>query len=146
MNHPVVLYDGVCGLCNRVVRFVVRRDKQAVFQYATLQSPWSAKVLSRHGANATDLDTFYVVIGVDGHENGHEEKLLFRSDAVIYVLRQLGGIWRVAARAFQILPRRIRDWMYRLVARNRYRLFGKHETCPLPTAEERKRFVERANE
>jgi predicted DCC family thiol-disulfide oxidoreductase YuxK len=138
MNHPVVLYDGVCGLCNRVVKFILRRDKQAVFQYAPLQSPWAAQVLARHGANATDLDTFYVVIG----GNGQEEKLLSRSSAVIHVLRQLGGIWRALAGAFQILPRPVRDWMYRLVARNRYRLFGKHETCPLPTAEERKRFVE----
>jgi len=137
-----VLYDGVCGLCNRMVRFVLRRDKQALFRFAPLQSPWAAQVLARHGAQPSGLDTFYIVI--DG--GGDEEKLLSRSDAVLYALRQLGGVWRVAAGAFRILPRPIRDWMYGAVARNRYRIFGKYEACPLPTAEERERFVEHSTD
>ena len=136
MSHPVVLYDGVCGLCNRVVRFVLRRDREAVFRFAALQSPLAEGVLAQHGARASDLDTFYVV---DGKE------LFSRSDAVVFVLRMLGGRWAVAAGAFQIVPRRIRDWVYKTVARNRYRLFGKYETCPLPTAEQRERFVERSS-
>jgi predicted DCC family thiol-disulfide oxidoreductase YuxK len=138
MSHPVVLYDGVCGLCNRSVHFILRRDKKAAFRFAALQSPWAATVLARHGAHASDLDTIYVV--VNGDDDG--EKLLSRSSAVLYVLRQLGGVWRAAAAAFRLIPRLIRDWMYGVVAQNRYRMFGKYEVCPLPTAEERERFVE----
>jgi predicted DCC family thiol-disulfide oxidoreductase YuxK len=133
MTHPIVLYDGVCGLCNRVVRCILRRDREGVFRFASLQSELAAQILAKHGVQASVLDTFYVVDG---------ELLWARSDAVSFVLRQLGGVWLTVAFCFQWLPRSIRDWLYGVVVRNRYRVFGKYETCPVPSEAERSRFVE----
>jgi predicted DCC family thiol-disulfide oxidoreductase YuxK len=138
MSHPILLYDGVCGLCNRLVQFVLRHDNDAVFRFAALQSALSARILTRHGANPTDLDTFYVVLNHDQNS----EQLLARSDAVVYVLKQLGGFWQIAAYLMGVLPRVLRDWGYGIVARNRYRMFGRHDTCPVPSAETRARFID----
>ena len=138
MDHPIVLYDGVCGLCNRLVQFVLRHDRHETFRFASLQSAFAARILTRHGANPSDLDTFYVVVN---HNNVHET-MFARSDAVIYVLKQLGGIWRTASVILSITPRFLRDWIYTIVARNRYRIFGRYDTCPVPTAETRARFLD----
>src|ERR1700693_139433 len=105
MPHPILLYDGVCGLCNRLVQFILRRDRKAIFRFASLQSPFSARILARHGARPTDLDTVYVVLN-------HElpgESLLSRSAAAIFVLQQLGGLCRAAAFLVQLLPKSLRD-------------------------------------
>ena len=94
----------------------------------------AARILARHGVNPSDLDTMYVVRNCDLIDGTgmDEESLLSRSDAALFVLRELGGIWRVAARAIQLLPPAVRDWGYRAIASNRYRIFGRYETCPLP--------------
>lgn len=136
--HPVLLYDGVCGLCNRLVQFILRRDREAVFRFASLQSAVAATILARHGIDVADLDTVYVVIN---HHNA-SEALLARSEAVVYVLKQLGGFWRCFAFLFQLLPGPFRDWIYRAVARNRYRVFGRYDSCPLPSKETRMRFLD----
>ena len=85
--HPVVLYDGVCGLCNRLVRFILRRDPAGLFQFASLQSAMAADILARHGADAGDLDTVYVVV----NRGGEAEELLARSEAAIFILMHLGA-------------------------------------------------------
>ncbi len=138
MPHPVLLYDGVCGLCNRLVQFILRRDNEAVFRFASLQSAFAGSVLARHNLNPDELDTVYVVLNhaLPG------ETLLARSDAVIFVLKQLGGLSAFAAALFQLLPARCRDWGYRVVARNRYRIFGRFETCSLPNPQNRDRFLD----
>lgn len=138
MSHPILLYDGVCGLCNRLNQLVLRHDPGAVFRFASLQSPFATRILARHRANPKDLDTVYVVLN---HELPNE-KLLPRSDAALFVLKNLGGLWRLSGFLLQLLPRSIRDWGYNLVARNRYRLFGRFETCPLPMPEDRARFLD----
>jgi len=138
MAHPILLYDGVCGLCNRLVQFILRRDRDAVFRFASLQSALATSVLTRHGVKAADLDTVYVVLNY----NELGETLLARSDAVVFVLKQLGSFWRACAFVFQLLPRPIRDWKYRIVARHRYRIFGRYYTCPLPTEKTRARFLD----
>ena len=137
-SHPTILYDGICGLCNGFVQFVLRHDHAAIFRFASLQSPLAARILSRHGVNADDLDTVYAVLNPDQSS----ESLLARSNTVIYVLKRLGGIRRLAALALELIPRPIRDWGYRVIARNRYRIFGRHETCPIPDANQRDRFVD----
>jgi predicted DCC family thiol-disulfide oxidoreductase YuxK len=142
MSNPIVLYDGVCGLCNRLVQFILRRDREAVFRFASLQGAFAAHLLTRHGASATDLDTFYVVVNYVVNDNDPQEKLISRSDALIYVLKQLGGVWRAAAIVFGMWPRFVRDAAYNLVARNRYRIFGRYDTCPLPTKEVATRFLD----
>ena len=138
MANSILLYDGVCGLCNRLVQFILRRDRDTVFRFASLQSALATTILDRHGVKAADLDTVYVVLNYDEPD----ESLLERSDAVVFVLKQLGPFWRACAAVSRLLPRPIRDWKYRLVARHRYRIFGRYDTCPLPTEKTRARFLD----
>jgi len=143
-GHPIVLYDGVCGLCNRSVQFILKQDRERIFRFASLQSALAARILSRHGANPSDLDTMYVVLNcdlVDGEAKG-KELLLSRSDAALFILRELGGAWLVVAKAIRLLPRATRDWGYRAIASNRYRMFGRNEICPLPDEATRARFLD----
>jgi predicted DCC family thiol-disulfide oxidoreductase YuxK len=143
MLHPIILYDGVCGLCNRLNQFVLRRDREDIFRFASLQSPLAARILARHGVNPQDLDSVYVVLNHDlTKEAQADERLLPRSDAAIFVLKRLGGIWKVLGLFVQFLPRFLRDWGYRVVARNRYRVFGRFETCMLPSARDRSKFID----
>jgi predicted DCC family thiol-disulfide oxidoreductase YuxK len=136
-SNPIVLYDGVCGLCNRLNQFLLRRDRHDRFRFASLQSRFAADLLKRHGADAHDLDTVYVVI--DYGQPG--ERLLARSDAILHVLSQLDGIWKLA-RMGRALPKVLRDAVYKVVARNRYRVFGKHESCLLPEPQHRAKFLD----
>jgi predicted DCC family thiol-disulfide oxidoreductase YuxK len=136
--NPVLLYDGVCGLCNRLVQFTLRHDHRDLFRFAALQGPTASRALERHGASAADLDTFYVVTNFQ--QPG--ERLLARSDAAAFVLQALGGRWRAVGAMFRMLPRPLRDAAYNLVARNRYRVFGKFETCPVPDPRDRHKFLD----
>jgi predicted DCC family thiol-disulfide oxidoreductase YuxK len=132
-----VLYDGVCGLCNGLNQFLLKRDTQDRLRFASLQSSFSNVVLKRHGANSADLDTVYVVL----HHGQPSERLLARSDAILYLVGQLGGIWRLG-KVGRLMPKLLRDAMYNLVATNRYRLFGKHESCVMPDPRHRDKFLE----
>jgi len=138
VSDPILLYDGVCGLCNRLTQFILRHDHRGEFRFASLQSPFAARILSRHGANASDLDTVYVVL----HHEQPTESLLERSDAAIFILRQLGGFWTLCGRALSAFPRPFRDWAYRRVAHNRYRIFGRYDSCPIPSQQTRRRFLD----
>jgi predicted DCC family thiol-disulfide oxidoreductase YuxK len=137
-SHPVVLYDGVCGLCNRLIQFVLRRDPEGLFHFAGLQSPFAERVLARHGVDARALEAVCVVTNF----NQPNETVLARSDAVAYVLTRLHGTWRAAGILLGWLPRGLRDSAYCLVARHRYRIFGRHETCMVPSPESRSRFLD----
>ena len=137
MTNPIVLYDGVCGLCNRLVQFLLKRDKQDRLRYAALQSDFAVKVLKRHGLDPKDLDTVHVILNYEEPD----ERVLARSDAILEVITKLGGIWKVASLG-RIVPRLIRDWVYKLVAQNRYRMFGKFETCMLPEPRHRAKFLD----
>lgn len=136
--HPVLLYDGVCGLCNRLVQFTLRHDRKRTFRFASLQGPTAARILERHGHSPTDLDTFYVATDLDQPA----EHLRSRSDAALFVLQELGGHWSVFAALGRLMPKNLRDALYNLVARNRYRVFGKFDTCPLPDPKDRYKFLE----
>ncbi|HEX9630660.1 MAG TPA: DCC1-like thiol-disulfide oxidoreductase family protein [Pyrinomonadaceae bacterium] len=136
-SNPVILYDGVCGLCNRLVQFVLKRDKQDRFRFASLQSDLANKLLQRHDRDPHDLDTVYVVVDY----TQPTERLLARSDAILFLLKELGGIWKLAT-AGKALPRTIRDGVYKLVARNRYRVFGKYDSCMLPEPKHRAKFLD----
>jgi predicted DCC family thiol-disulfide oxidoreductase YuxK len=136
-SNPIVLYDGVCGLCNRLTQFILKHDTHDRFLFASLQSNLAASLLKRHGADAHDLDTVYVVIDYEQPC----ERLLARSDAILYIGTQLGGIWSFA-KAGRLLPKLLRDALYRIVARNRYRVFGKYESCMLPEPKHRKKFLD----
>jgi predicted DCC family thiol-disulfide oxidoreductase YuxK len=116
--NPILPYDGVCGLCDRLVQFVLRRDHRRLFRFAALQSSLAGKILERNGQYANALDTFYVV----ANPNMPAECLLSRSDAMAFVLMELGGIWRIVGLSWRLLPRRLRDAVYNLVAANRYQM------------------------
>ena len=136
-SNPIVLYDGVCGLCNRLVQFILKRDKQERFRFASLQSSVGLEILRRHGANPLDLDTFYVVLDY----GDASERLLARSDGVVYALTNLGGIWKIAG-VGKALPKAVCDGLYNFVARHRYQVFGKHESCTLPEPKHRDKFLD----
>ena len=133
----VILYDGVCGLCHRSVRFLLERDREGAFRFASLSSPVAREVLGRHGINAGPPDTFYAVVDF----GLATERVLSRSSGVLHALGRLPG-WRRLAAAMAYLPQRIRDFAYDLVARHRYRIFGRYDTCPLPEARYRDRFID----
>ena len=137
-EHPIILYDGVCGLCNRLVQFLLKHDKQDRLRFASLQSAFAANVLQRHGIDPKDLDTLHVI------ENFEQpgERVRQRSDAILRAGRELGGFWGLSAGAAKLVPRALRDMVYRFVARNRYRVFGKYETCMLPNPNQRNRFLD----
>ena len=134
--NPIVLYDGVCGLCNRLNQFLLKRDHNDRFRFASLQSSLAESLLLRHGADAKELDTVYVVVD----HNRPTEHVLSRSDAIVYVLTQLGGIWKLMGIA-KLVPRPLRNGLYEIVARNRYRVFGKHDACMLPEPKDQKKFL-----
>jgi predicted DCC family thiol-disulfide oxidoreductase YuxK len=136
-DAPIVLYDGVCGLCNRLTQFLLKRDTHDRFRFASLQSKFAEDLLKRHGADSRDLDTVYVVLNYDQPD----ERLLARSDAILQLLTHLDGVWKWA-RVGNILPRPLRDGIYQIVARNRYRVFGKHESCLLPEPQHRRKFLD----
>jgi predicted DCC family thiol-disulfide oxidoreductase YuxK len=136
-SNPIVLYDGVCGLCDRLIQFLLKRDKSDRFRFASLQSEFAAVLLKRHGADPHDLDTVYVAIDY----GQPKERLLARSDAILYLLMQLEGFWKLAWLGRPI-PKILRDWTYNLVARNRYRVFGKHDACLLPEPRYREKFLD----
>lgn len=135
-NRHVVLYDGLCGVCNRFNRFVLDRDPEGRFAFAALQSPTARALLAPHGAAPDDLDTLWVIARA-----ARGARALSRSDAVFFVLRELGGPWAALA-WLRVLPRPVRDLGYRLFARARYRLLGRHDTCPLPRPGEAERFLD----
>ena len=127
-EHPILFYDGVCGLCNRSVQFVIKHDKYKQFRFATLQSNYAQKVLG----NQITLDSFIFY---------HNNQIKYRSTGALYVLKQLGGLWSILFLLI-IVPPFIRNGVYNLIARNRYKWFGKYDACPIPTAELRSRFLD----
>lgn len=136
--NPIILYDGVCGLCNRLNQFVLARDRHDRFRFAALQSEFAKRLLRRHQINPETLDTVYLVL--DYEQPG--ERLLPRSEAVVHVLRELGGGWAIAGAGFGFLPLGLRNILYNLVARHRYRIFGKYDTCRIPDADTRAKFLD----
>ena len=133
----LLLYDGVCGLCDRLVQFVLRHDRADRFRFAALQSELAAGVLRGYGRNAADLDTVYVV----ARYGEPDAALLAKGRAVLFVLGALGGIWRLAS-ILRVLPTWLLDFGYDHIARRRYRWFGRYDACPLPTPATRAKFLD----
>ncbi len=136
-GEHLVLYDGVCGPCNRLNNFVLLRDSRGIFDFASLQSAVGRSALQRFGRNPEDLNTFYLV------RNYRSElpALLSKADAALFVMKKLGDPWRWLG-LFGVIPSPLLDLAYDLTARYRYRLFGRYESCLIPNAEYKKRFIE----
>jgi len=138
-KHHLVLYDGECGFCSAWVQFILGRDELGLFHFAALQSAAAAAELEPFGGRPADLTTFYVIEDF----RGARPKLHSRTSAVLLVTRALGWPWRVGT-ALRLLPRAWRDAAYDLIARNRHRLPGAPTECLLPTPEQQRRFLDRA--
>ena len=119
-NH-IILFDGICNLCNGAVKFVVKRDKKKVFHFASLQSNSGQKLLKKYGLSTDDLDTFVYI------KNG---KHFTKSKAGLMVLNDLGGIWKFFSYV-KFLPEKPLDFVYNQIAKNRYRIFGKKKQCTM---------------
>jgi predicted DCC family thiol-disulfide oxidoreductase YuxK len=133
----IFLFDGVCGLCNKFVQFVLPKDSNGKFQFASLQSDFGVNLLKEYKINATDLNTVYVIADY-GQSN---QRILSKSDAAAFVLSQLDGIWPLLS-LIKYVPKPLRNWGYDLVASNRYKIFGKKDSCQLPSDSTRDRFIE----
>ena len=134
----IILYDGVCGLCNRLNQFILKRDRHDTFHFAALQHEVARRALARHRVDRRDSDTLYVVVDYEQPT----ERLFDKSSGVVFVLRQLGGISGALAAVLRAFPRPIRDFGYDQVARIRYRVFGRYDSCPLPEVRHRVKFLD----
>ncbi|MBE0674904.1 MAG: DUF393 domain-containing protein [Bacteroidales bacterium] len=121
-QRPVIIYDGYCNLCGAIVRFVKRRDRSGRFVYVPLQSDEGNKMANDAGVGGTGLSTVILL---------YRSVYYVRSDAALMVFRLIGGGWKMLY-AFIIVPRFIRDAVYRLIASTRYRIFGRSDTCYIP--------------
>ena len=130
-SNPIIFFDGVCNLCNRSVQFVIKRDKEARFRYASLQSAAGQEMLNKHSLSQDHFNSFILL------EDG---KIYSRSDAALRVSSQLKG-WKWTG-LFKIVPRFIRNAVYNVIARNRYKWFGKRDECMIPTPELKSRFLD----
>jgi predicted DCC family thiol-disulfide oxidoreductase YuxK len=133
-THPIVLFDGVCNLCSSSVQFIIKRDKKNIFRFASLQSEIGQTLLKKNNLSTTELDSFVLV------QNG---KVYNKSTGALMVAKQLDGASRFLY-SFIIIPTFIRDAVYTFIGSNRYKWFGKKETCWLPTPELRSKFLDAA--
>ena len=136
-ERHLLLFDGVGALCDGVVQFVLARDRRRVFDFAPIQSPTARAILERFRLDPDALDTFYVVVNY----RSHAPVPLARARAALFLTRQLGWPWK-AATALDVLPDFLLNAAYNLVARHRYRVFGRYEQCAVPRPEDRSRFIE----
>lgn len=135
-GRALLLYDGVCALCNGIVQFLMKSDRLDRFRYAPLESNLGREVLARF-----DIHSFPDGVMLLTDALTPTEHLYQRSDAVAASLQQLGTPWRVVGRVLKLVPRPLREWGYGIIARFRYRLFGRYDTCPLPPPEQRSRLL-----
>lgn len=131
-SGPIVLFDGVCNLCNRSMQFILKRDKKKIFRFASLQGEFGQQVLKQHNLPTDDFNSFILLEG---------DLLYTRSKAALRVLKHLRRGWQLLY-GFIIIPKFIRDGVYKWIARNRYKWFGKRESCMIPAAELRNRFLD----
>ena len=132
----LVIYDGNCGLCNRSVRWLLRRDRKDHLRFAPSSDPAVADLLASHGISVIP-DTILVIRNV----NTAIEELLVGSNAILACLRVLPQPWPMLAAIARLMPRPLREAGYRLVARYRYKIWGRYESCPIPTPEDRSHFL-----
>jgi len=118
-NEKILLFDGYCNLCSRLVNFIIKRDKKAKFLFVSLQSATGQSLLKKFGLPGDDFDSVVYIRG---------DKYYLKSSAILHILKELGGIWKLFF-IFIIIPHFIRDFIYKIIAKTRYRIFGRHDSC-----------------
>ena len=131
-SHPIILFDGVCNYCNSMVNFIIRQDRKKIFRFAALQSDAGQELLMQYHLPTTQMDSFILI---------DDGKAYQRSTAALHLYNKLPWYWKWI-QVLWIVPGFLRDAVYNLIARNRYKWFGKKETCMMPNAEVRERFLE----
>ena len=131
-GKKIILFDGVCNLCNGVIQFIIKRDKKDVFRYAALQSELGKQLTEERGINTSKVDSFVLI------EPG--VAYFVKSDAALEIAKDFGGIWKLF-QLFQWIPTSFRNVVYDFVARNRYRWFGRKDQCMIPTPELQAKFL-----
>lgn len=131
VTDNIVLFDGVCNLCNSLVKFIIRYDAGRKIKFAPLQSDIAAELLGNTVAGSFDADSVVYISG---------ERYFTKSAAILHILKDMGRAWKMFY-GFIIIPRFIRDFVYDIIARNRYRVFGKRDSCMVPTPDIQERFL-----
>ncbi len=131
-KKQIILFDGVCNLCNGSVQFIIKRDKKSNFRFAPLQGETAKKLLQNSAFSTSALESILLVDG---------DKIYHRSTAALKIAKQLNGLWPLLY-AFIILPKMLRDSVYNYIGKNRYKWFGKQESCMMPTPETKALFLE----
>lgn len=127
----IIIFDGVCNFCNGAVNFIIKRDSKRIFKFAPMQSEIAQTFMSKHQIHDIGYDTFILI---------KNDKCYLRTNAALEITKDLDGYWFMF-RVFKIVPSKIRDYIYNLLARNRYRLFGKRAVCMMPSKEISDRFL-----
>ncbi|OIQ36107.1 MAG: thiol-disulfide oxidoreductase [Bacteroidetes bacterium MedPE-SWsnd-G1] len=130
-QHPLILFDGICNLCNSSVQFVLKKDKNKQFIFASIQSDAAKEILLQFSKNNSDLDSIYLI---------YKGRLYTKSSAILRIGNLLGGFYALVI-IFWIVPKPIRNWAYDFIAKNRYEWYGKKDACMIPTPEIKNRFL-----
>ncbi|HWC52591.1 MAG TPA: thiol-disulfide oxidoreductase DCC family protein [Chitinophagaceae bacterium] len=131
-QRPVILFDGVCNYCNALTNFIIRQDKKKIFLFATLQSNFGVKILRDKNLPTDEYESLLLI---------DKGKLYSKSNAGLRIYNKLPWYWKWT-QLFWIFPKFFRDWVYSIIAKNRYKWFGKRETCMVPTPELKTRFLD----
>lgn len=131
-SSPILLFDGVCNLCNGFVKFIIKNDKKGVFRFAALQSPAGEKLIQQHNIQTGGLDSLILL---------KDNKYFIKSEAVFEIIKYLSSGWKLLF-IFNIFPKKFRDFIYDQIASKRYKVLGKRESCMIPTKETMQRFIE----
>jgi len=132
LDKPIILFDGVCNLCNTSVQFIIKRDSKKNFMFSSLQSDAGQAILLQNNLENLDFDTIILL----------EDGIVYdKSTAILKIIRRLSGFYKFGY-IFIMVPKFIRDFVYKIIAKNRYKWFGKRDTCMIPTEELKLRFLE----
>jgi len=132
-GKKIILFDGVCNLCNGAINFIIKRDKKDVFRYASLQSEIGQKLITERGIDISKIDSILLI--------DPAKTFYHKSTAALQIAKQLSNPYPLFY-LFLVIPKFLRDWVYDIVAKNRYRWFGKKETCMIPTPELKTLFID----
>lgn len=137
MNIPkdkkIILFDGVCNLCNGAVQFIIKRDKKDIFRFAALQDPIGKQLMEARGIATMNMETMILIVP--------DKAYYTKSSAALKIAYEFGGLWKIV-KVFEWLPPGFRDAIYAVIAKNRYKWFGKQESCMIPTPELKARFLD----